>query len=219
MAVIRCPWSCVFDLRVSQVSNGHVESHQTDLVSAEPRPVPGQRAWAATVVVLAVALAAAITIAIHYHAETAAGRHRVRPVFVTASPRPGPLALSTRTTVLPSAGTLSGEITVFSARSAPASARVILLARITGGVPGTRYALVGNDCTSKAPDHPWAAGVADARGQASLSGPAWTVSPQDQYWLWLVPWPHRQTPGLHGSLAPGGRLTAFRAGWAPCTPD
>jgi hypothetical protein len=167
---------------------------------------------------LALALAAAITIALHYHAEATAGRHRARLVFVTTTPRPGPLMLSAQTAVLPSAGTLTGEVTVFSARTAPGSARVIVSGRITGGIPHKRYALVGNDCTSNAPDHPWATGVTDARGQASLSGPAWTVSAQDEYWLWLIPWPHRQTPGLHGSLAPGGRLTAFRAGWAPCTP-
>jgi len=206
------------DLRIPRVCNGHVEPHQTDLISAGPRPVSRQRAWAAAAAILAIALAAAITIAIHYHAEAAAGRHRVHLVFVTRSPRPSPLTLSSRTAALPSAGTLTGQITVFAARSAPWSARITLSGRITGGVPHQRYVLVGNDCVSSAPDHPWAAGVADARGQASLSGPAWTVSAQDEYWLWLTPWPHRQTPGLHGSLTPGGRLTAFRAGWAPCSP-
>ena len=218
LSVMLRPWPRVFDLPIPRVCNGHVEPHQTDLISAAPRPVSRQRAWAAAAVILAIALAAAITIAIHYHAEAAAGRHHVRRVFVTSSPRPGPLTLSIRTAVLPSAGTLTGEITVFAARSAPGSARIILSGRITGGVPHKRYVLVGNDCTSSAPDHPWAAGVADARGQASLSGPAWTVSTQDEYWLWLTPWPHRQTPGLHGSLTAGGRLTAFRAGWAPCSP-
>jgi hypothetical protein len=63
--VIRWSWSRVFDLRIPRVCNGHVEPHQTDLISAAPRPVSRQRAWAAAAVILAIALAAAITIAIH----------------------------------------------------------------------------------------------------------------------------------------------------------
>ena len=208
----------LFDVRVSPVSNSHVEPHGPDLIGTEPRPVPGQRPWVAAVLVLAIALAAAITTAIHYHAQATAERQRIRPATVAIPPGPGPLKLSARTVILPSSGTVTGQVTVFTVRPARGPAQVVLAGHINGGIPHMRYALVGNDCTSNGPDHPWAAGITDAQGHANLSGPAWTVSPKGEYWLWLVPSPHQQMPGLHGSLTPGGSLTAFRAGWAPCTP-
>lgn len=218
----RRPWSPLFDVRVSPVSNGHVEPHRPDVIGTEPQPVHGQRAWVAVVVVLAIALAAAITTAIHYHAEATAEPHRIGPAPVAVPPEPGPLKLSIRTALLPSSGPVTGQVTLFTVRPARGPAQVVLVGRINGGIPHRKYALVGNDCTSNTPDHApghaWAAGIADAHGHADLSGPAWTVSAKDEYWLRLIPSPDRQMPGLHGSLTPGRRLTVFRAGWAPCTP-
>lgn len=197
---------------------GQVEPPGPDVIGTEPRPIFSHWGWVATVVVLTAALAAAIITATHHHAEAAARRPE-RPVAVAPSPEPGPLTLSAKTAILPSAGPLAGEITIFSVRLANGAVQVMLTGHISGGIPHRRYALVGNDCTVNTPDHAWAAGIADARGQASLSGRTWTVSPQDEYWFQLTPWPHRQIPGLHGGLAPDGSLTAFRAGWAPCTPS
>ena len=177
-------------------------------------PRPPRWPWTAAVVVLTVALAAAITTAIHYRA--AAERHRVRAATAAGSPGPGLLMLSARTVAIPSSGPLTGEITVFSVLPAHGPAQVMLRGQISGGSPHKRYALAGNDCRSNGSAHPWAAGVTNARGYATLSGPAWTVSPKDEYWLWLVPSPRSQIPGLHGSLAPGGSLTAFPAGWSQC---
>jgi hypothetical protein len=208
------PGSGVFDLRVAPLSNGLVEPQPTDVIGAEPRVVPRRWPWATAVVVLAVALAAAITTAIHYRA--AAGRYRVHAATAAGSHGPGPLMLSARTVAIPSSGPLTGEITVFSVRPAHGPAQVMLWGQISGGSPHKRYALVGNDCVSNGSAHPWAAGVTNARGYATLSGPAWTVSPKDEYWLWLVPSPRSQIPGLHGSLTPGGSLTAFPAGWSQC---
>jgi hypothetical protein len=208
----------LFDLRLSPVSNGSVEPPRPDVITTEARPVPGRRAWAVAVAVLAIALAAAIIAAVHYHGEAAAERHRARPATVAAPLSPGPLRLSARTVALPSSGTVTGQVTVLSVRPADRPVQVVFSGQISGGIPHQRYALVGNDCTGNAPDHPWAAGIADARGSASLTGPAWTISPRDEYWLWLIPSPRQLPPGLHGSFTPDGRLTAFRSGSAPCTP-
>jgi hypothetical protein len=195
-----------------------VDPHETDVIEAGREPVARQRMWAAAVVVLAIALTAAVIAAVHFHAVAVAEDHPTHQVSVVVSPGSGHLALSARTSVLPSSGRLTGEVTIFAVQPANGAAQVEFSGRISGGLPHKRYALVGNDCTGTADDHTWSAGVTDARGLATLTGRAWTVSAADEYWLWLTPWPHAMEPGLHGSLTAGGSLTAFRAGQAPCTP-
>jgi len=195
-----------------------VTPESADVISADPRTISARQAWATAVVLLAAALAGAIIVAIHYRGVAIALRHQLHPVSAPASSGTGQPTLSARTVALPSSGVLTGRVTVFSAQSAHGVTRIELAADITGGRPHTRYVLTGNDCAGNAADRSWAAGVTDAQGSAALSGPAWTVSRDGEYWLWLSPSSQIPAPGLHGSFTPGGTVSAFPAGDAPCAP-
>jgi hypothetical protein len=169
-------------------------------------------------VLLAVALAVAIVVASRYR-TAAAGLRRQLDAATAAQPRsPARPVLAASMTALPAAGPLAGEVTVFLSQPSRGMARIVLAAHITGGRPYTRYALVGNACLGSAGDHPWAAGVTDGHGSANLTGHPWAVSLAGEYWLWLSPSPRNPGPGLHGTFAAGGGLTAFPAGHPPCEP-
>jgi len=156
-----------------------------------------RNAWV-TVVLLAAALAAAITVAIHYRAE----------------------ALYSSTTALPSIGRLVGKVTVFTAHASPGQVQIVLSAHISGGQPYTKYELTRNDCASNAADHVWAEGVTNANGSATLSGPAWTVSTSDEYFLVLnSPRLNQNRPGpeVHGFFGKAPGLSPIPGGFAPCS--
>lgn len=186
------------------------------MISSNPRTVPGYVAWLATVALLATALAVTIIVAAYYHAQASALRHQLSSVQTAYSPVAGQPVLSLRTSELPAAGTVTGQVTVLFARSAGGTTRIVFSAHINGGRPRTRYTLMGNDCTSNGPDRSWVSGVSNGLGSADLSGPEWTVNRSHEYWLWLSPSPQNHSPGLHGSFAPGQALSAFPAGQAPC---
>jgi hypothetical protein len=186
------------------------------VISSNPRTVPGYVAWLATVALLATALAVTIVMAACYHAQVGTLRHQLSSVHPAYSPVAGQPALSLRTFALPSAGAVTGEVTVFFAQSVGGTAQIMLSAHINGGRPRTRYTLIGNDCVSNGPDRSWSSGVSNGLGSADLSGHAWMVNRSDEYWLWLSPSPHSYSPGLHGTFAPDRGLSTFPAGQAPC---
>src|SRR6266849_7677840 len=146
-----------------------------DVISAGPRTFSSRVAWLTAVVLLAAALTGTIIVAVHYRGEAAAARRQLRSTRAPVPARPAPPTLSRDTTALPSAGTLTGEVTVFAVRSSAGLAQVIVTARISGGRPHSQYELFGGDCAGNAADHAWAIAVTDARGSADLGCNAWTV--------------------------------------------
>lgn len=193
-----------------------MRSQPGDVISSNPRSVPGYVAWLATIALLVIALAVTIMAAAYYHGQASALRHQLSSVHSVYSPVAGQPVLSVRTSELPSGGAVTGQVTVLFARSAGGTTKILFSAHINGGQPRTRYTLTGNDCASNGPDRSWGSGVSNGLGSADLSGPAWTVNQSHEYWLWLSPSPQNHSPGLHGSFAPGQGLSAFPAGQAPC---
>ena len=182
-----------------------------------PRPRPGVLVWL-FVLAEAVALAVALAAAVHYHGQAV----RLPPG------RPATASLTTllpdMTTVvlaLPADGTVTGTVVITTA-ALPGARRgqFTVSAVITGGLPGTLYNLIGNDCSiaNARPDDIWATGLAGANGTASLTGYAWTGAVADRYWLVLNPSPVNPPPGLHGQFAEG-HAAPFPAGQAPCVPS
>ncbi len=191
------------------------------MISAGPRTVSSRAAWLTAVVLLAAALTGAIIVAVHYRSEAAAAHRQLRPARTPAPPRPAAPTLSSDTTALPSSGTLTGEVTVFAARSSDRLAQVLVTGRISGGRPDSQYELFGGDCAGNAADHAWAIAVTNARGSADLNGHAWTVSVSHEYYLVVgTPGLYREHPGpaVRGHFGIARGLSAVRAGIAPCAP-
>ena len=192
-----------------------------DVISAGPRRVSSRVVWLTAVVLLAAALTGAIIVAVHYRGEVTAAQRQLRSARVPVPPGLAPPALSSDTTALPSSGSLTGEVTVFAARSSGGLAQVIVTARISGGRPHSQYELFGGDCAGNAANHAWAIAVTDARGSADLSGHAWTVSVSHEYYLVVgTPGLYREHPGpaVHGHFGIARGLSAVRTGVAPCAP-
>ena len=195
-----------------------------DVIAAGPEPRgPLQRPAGLVlllVLVQTVALAVAVAAAVHYHAEAG----RPYPHGLSAASQTTPLALPDVTTVvlaLPADGTVRGTVVITTA-ALPGAARgqFTVSAIITGGLPGTFYDLIGNDCSAadQLPDDVWATGLAGADGTAHLVGYAWTGAVADRYWLVLDPSPVNPPPGLRGQFAEG-RAAPFPAAQAPCVPS
>jgi hypothetical protein len=188
----------------------------------EPRergPGPAGPAWLLAGL-LAVALVAAVTVAVHYRAEAARFRHQALPATsppVTSLP-PSPLPEMTSASLrLPAPGSVAGTV-VITAAAVPGARRAqfTVSAVITGGVPGTVYDLIGNDCSDVTPvaNKVWATGLAGPDGTAELTGNVWTGAARDRYWLALDPAPGLPR-GLHGQFAQG-RAAPFASGQGPC---
>lgn len=196
-----------------------------DVISAEPRRVPSRAAWlTAMVVMLAAALAGAIIIAVHYRDQVLVLRRQahlaqVSPPVGPGRARPAPPTLVSEMSLLPSSGPLTGEVIAFTARSPATLAQVIVTVRISGGRPYSRYELIGGDCAGSAADWAWAAGLADARGSAVLTGQVRTVSLQDEYSLILGGaglQQNRPGPAVHGYFGIARGLSAVRDSFPPC---
>ena len=174
-------------------------------------------AWVAAVTLLAVALAGATAAAVHYRSEVAT-LHRQLRTAAGRGPGVGPVTLSSKTVTLPSRGTLSGELTVFSAKSAAGLTRIALSVHLGGGRPHTRYALLAFDCTGSSGYQVWAAGGTNAHGSGTLLGHAQTVSPRDQYWLFVSPSSSggSSEAGLRGDFRAAGKFSAVPAGNTAC---
>lgn len=192
--------------------NDTVDAEQREVISAEPPRIPARVLRLIGATVAAAALVAALVAAIHDHGGAAAHR-RGPPPATTALPQ-----VSSIRYALPPDGPVTGEVTVFSVRSARGAQEIVLAAQLAGGRPHTRYQLVGIDCSASAEtDRTWASGTSDATGAADLTGPGQRVTRGDFYALGLSPSPQQQAPGLHGYLAVSG-LYAFPRGNAPCSP-
>jgi len=191
-----------------------------DVIAAGPEPRgPSPRPGGLVLLLVlaqTVALAVAVAVAVHYHSE--AGPYRRG---LSAASQSTPLALPDVTTVVlaqPADGTVRGTVVITTA-ALPGAARgqFTVSAIITGGLPGTFYDLIGNDCSAAdpLPDDVWATGLAGADGTARLVGYAWTGAVADRYWLVLDPSPVNPPPGLRGQFAEG-RAASFPAAQAPC---
>jgi hypothetical protein len=182
----------------------------------EPRgrlPRPGGLVWL-FVLAETMALAIAVAVAVHYRAE-ARGLHPAAPA---AAASPGLPEVNTVVVALPADGPVRGTVVITTA-ALPGARRgqFTVYAVITGGMPGTFYDLIGNDCSTAdpLPDDVWATGLADANGTADLVGYTWTGAVADRYWLVLDPSPVNPPPGLQGPFAQG-QARPYPAGQAPC---
>jgi hypothetical protein len=211
-----------FDGLLQPVSNCHVQpTRPADIIFADPRTFSRRVAWPMTVVLVATALIAAILVAVHYRGEAASVRRQLHSNGTPVPVSTGSLALSSTTVALPAPGPLAGQVTVFAVRSSARQAQIIVTARITGGRPHSRYELFGAGCAGNAAVRTWAAGIADARGSADLTGQAWTVSVSTEYYIVLgAPGMYQDHPGpaVHGYLGIARGLSAVRGGIAPCAP-
>ena len=167
-----------------------------------------------------VALVVAVAVAVHYRAE-AGGLHPAAPSTASLTTPPSLPDVNTVVLALPADGTVTGTVVITTA-ALPGAIRgqFTVSAVITGGVPGTFYDLIGNDCSAAdpLPDDVWATGLASANGRADLVGYAWTGAVADRYWLVLDPSQVNPPPGLRGQFAEG-RAAPFPAGQAPCVPS
>lgn len=206
-------------------SNEEVAERDADDVIAAgpppraPLPRPGGLIWL-FVVVETLALAVAVTVAVRYHTEAGGIGPGGPPAAIPAASLPVP-DVTTVVLALPTDGAVTGTV-VITAAAAPGAGRAqfIVSAVIAGGMPGTFYDLIGNDCSTAdpLPDDVWATGLASANGTADLVGYAWTGAVADTYWLTLDPSPVNPAPGLHGQFAEG-KGTSFPARQAPCVPS
>jgi len=167
-----------------------------------------------------VALVVAVAVAVHYRAG--AGRlHPAPPSTASLTTPPSLPDVNTVVLALPADGTVTGTVVITTA-ALPGAIRgqFTVSAVITGGVPGTFYDLIGNDCSAAdpLPDDVWATGLASANGRAELVGYAWSGAVADRYWLVLDPSQVNPPPGLRGQFAEG-RAAPFPAGQAPCVPS
>ncbi len=179
---------------------------------------PGRPLWL-FVVAETVALAVALAVAVHYRAE--AGRPHPGGPATTSLTAPASLPeVTTVVLALPADGTVIGTVVITTA-ALPGATRgqFTVSAVIAGGMPGTFYDLIGNDCSTgePLPDDVWATGLASANGTADLVGYAWTGAVADRYWLVLDPSPVNPPPGLRGRFAEG-QAAPFTVGQAPCAP-
>jgi len=190
-----------------------------DVIAGGRDPRPGGLVW---LLVLAetVALAVAVAVAVHYRAE-AGGLHPGARSTPSLTAPPSLPDVNTVVLALPADGTVTGTVVITTAALPGASrGQFTVSAVITGGVPGTFYDLIGNDCSTAdpRPDDVWATGLASANGRADLVGYAWTGAVADRYWLVLDPSQVNPPPGLSGPFAEG-RAAPFPAGQAPCVPS
>jgi hypothetical protein len=175
---------------------------------------------ASAFIALGVGLVIAALAAVHYHAQANGLRHLPRsphsPAAVAAAALP---RVSSSTVALPEDGPIRGKVAIVMVDHMPGgNAELLIMAYISGGMPRTRYALMGSDCLSNSADHLWASGVTNNQGIAVLTGPSWTSNSRDYYWTWTQPSAGTTPPpALHGPSATG-YATALKADRVLCAP-
>jgi hypothetical protein len=169
---------------------------------------------------LGAGLVIAILAAVHYYTQANGLQRQLRsprsPAAVGAAALP---RVSSSSVALPQDGTIRGKVAIVMVDHMPGgTAELLIMAYISGGMPRTRYALMGNNCLSNSPDHLWASGVTNDQGIAVLTGRPWTSSASDYYWTWTQP-PAGTTPPpvLHG-LSATDQATALQSDQVLCAP-
>lgn len=170
-----------------------MSSGQPDVISFQPRVLPGRSAWAA-IVVLAVALVTALVVAVHYHNQAISLQHQlggaesrlssaaVTPVVSAASGLP---VTDTRVVLL-GPESLDAQVTFASGSSPARQGFLTVTATISGGRPHTGYTLVWGSCASTFGQQS-ATGVTDASGRADLTGRVSRAALEGSYQLQLIP--------------------------------
>lgn len=192
-----------------------------DIIAAGPDrrgrvPRPGRLALL-IVLAEAVALAVAVAVAVHYRSEVGRSYSGAPSAAIQTTP-PGLPDVTSVVLALPADGTVKGTVVITTAALPGADrGQFTVSATITGGMPGTYYNLIGNDCSAPdpQPDDVWATGLTSANGTANLVGYAWTGALADRYWLVINPSPVNPAPGVAGRFAEG-QAVPFAAGQAAC---
>ena len=176
-------------------------------------------AWGIAIALLAAALAGAITVAVHYRSEVATLKRRLPVATGRHFPSAGPVTLATTAVRLPSRGTLSAGVTILTAKSARGLAQIELSVHISGARQHTAYALIAFNCAGSSGYQTWAAGVTNARGSGTLSGQAMSVSPGNEYWLYVSPSSSggSSEAGVLGGFTASGTFSASPAGDPACS--
>lgn len=214
----------LIDTRPVSAPNALVSAGPEDTLEGgrpeRPRFLGRPRVTWLAVAVLGTALVVATTAAVVY-------RHRAQDVPPPAAPaaRPAPVPTTAPPLVQKETHTVLGgrlKIDLLTVRTGDGTGpdRLSVTAVLTGGEPGVLYRLTGGDCTAgRDRASPWAAGRADAAGDAALRGRIWMVLPQHSYYMLLEPWPfkfpHTPVTGLNGNLLPGG-VFPLRVAHEPC---
>jgi hypothetical protein len=196
-----------------------VKHQPVDIRPGDRRTNPSLIAWAVAVALLAAALAGAITVAVHYRSEVATLRRQLPAATGRHSPRAVLMTLASTAVRLPSRGTLSGGVTILTAKSASGLAQIELSAHISGARPHTAYALIAFNCAGSSGYQTWAAGVTNARGSGTLSGQTMSVSPGNEYWLYVSPSSSggNSEAGVLGGFTAAGKFSASPAGDPACS--
>lgn len=173
--------------------------------------------WVVAVALLAAALAGAVAVAVHYRSQMAT-LGRLRAATRHHSVRAVPLTLGSAAVKLPSRGTLSGGVTILTAKSASGSTQVALSVHIRGARPDTGYVLLAFNCAGSSGYQTWAAGVTNAHGSGTLSGHALSVSPRNEYWLYLSSSSGASSEaGIRGRFTAAGKFSASPATDPACS--
>jgi hypothetical protein len=104
---------------------------------------------------------------------------------------------------------MTGQVTFIAASPAARDASVTITAHLRGGLPHTRYTLIGGSCFGRS-RYRWATGITDAHGNADLLGPAWRLPPGGWYWLELTPPAGGPHSALAGDFTAPDAISAFK---------
>jgi hypothetical protein len=199
------------DEQHEEVLEGHVRISRFRRVS---------EAWLVRLVVgLAVVTAAAIGTAVHYRSD-AAEAGRSAPTAATSTSRSHAMgqaggSLRVADARLPVRGGKPGLVAVIHS-AAGSSRSVVIVAQLTGLMPGHRYRLIGNDCRAKVPDFVWATGTASRTGSLLLATIPRELDSTHVYWVSLYR-PHALIMvGVFGAFATGA-VMPFQGGHGPCS--
>jgi hypothetical protein len=169
---------------------------------------------------LGVGLVIAMLAAVHYYTRADGLQRQLRsarsPAAVGAAALP---RVSSSSVALPRDGIIRGKVAIVMVDHMPGGiAELLIMAYISGGMPRTRYALMGNNCLSNSADDLWASGVTNDQGIAVLTGPPWTSNASDYYWAWTQPSAGTTPPPVLHGLSATDDAIAFKADRVLCAP-
>jgi len=170
--------------------------------------------WVLVLVLVAAALAGTTAVLFQTRGQVASLQRRLQQAGAAARPPasapPGSwVSISSTSVALPGTGSVAGQVTFIAANPPARYASVTITARLRGGRPHTRYALIGGSCSGRS-RYRWATGITDAYGNAELLGPAWRLSAGGRYWLELRPPIGGLHPALAGDFTAPDAISAFK---------